>query len=48
MLIPGRLAEGGRLIAESAARRPLELGLPVLAERRYGDTLISVHALESP
>jgi 16S rRNA (guanine966-N2)-methyltransferase len=42
-LIPGRLAEGGRLICESGARRPLELTLPLLAERRYGDTLIRVH-----
>jgi 16S rRNA (guanine966-N2)-methyltransferase len=42
-LIPGRLAEGGRLITESAARRPLELSLPLTAERRYGDTLIRIH-----
>ena len=42
-LIPGRLAEGGRLICESDARRPLELGLPLVAERRYGDTLIRIH-----
>src|SRR5215211_714314 len=42
-LIPPRLAEGGRLIVESAARRPLELDLPLLVERRYGDTLIHVH-----
>jgi len=42
-LIPGRLAEGGRLITESAARRPLELSLPLAAERRYGDTLIRIH-----
>lgn len=42
-LIPPRLAEGGRVIAESAARRPLELSLPVALERRYGDTLLRVH-----
>jgi 16S rRNA (guanine966-N2)-methyltransferase len=42
-LIPGRLAEGGRLICESASRRPLELSLPLLAERRYGDTLVRIH-----
>jgi 16S rRNA (guanine(966)-N(2))-methyltransferase RsmD len=42
-LIPGRLAEGGRLICESAARQPLELSLPLLAERRYGDTLVRIH-----
>jgi 16S rRNA (guanine966-N2)-methyltransferase len=43
-LIPGRLAEAGRLICESAARHPLELSLPLLMERRYGDTLIRIHA----
>jgi 16S rRNA (guanine(966)-N(2))-methyltransferase RsmD len=42
-LIPARLAEGGRLITESAARRPLDLGLPAVAERRFGDTLIRIH-----
>jgi 16S rRNA (guanine966-N2)-methyltransferase len=45
-LIPGRLAEDGRLICESAARHPLELSLPLLAERRYGETLIRIHARE--
>jgi 16S rRNA (guanine966-N2)-methyltransferase len=44
-LIPGRLAEGGRLICESAARRPLASSLPLLSERRYGDTLIRIHHL---
>jgi 16S rRNA (guanine966-N2)-methyltransferase len=42
-LIPGRLVEGGRLIWESDAHGPLELGLPLAAERRYGDTLIRIH-----
>jgi 16S rRNA (guanine966-N2)-methyltransferase len=42
-LIPGRLAEGGRLISESDARRPLELGLRGVGERRYGDTLIRIY-----
>jgi 16S rRNA (guanine966-N2)-methyltransferase len=45
-LIPARLAEGGRLICESAARHPLELSLPLLAERRYGDTSIRIHERE--
>ena len=44
-LIPGRLAEGGRLICESAARRPIRLTMPLIVERRYGDTLIRIHAL---
>jgi 16S rRNA (guanine966-N2)-methyltransferase len=44
-LVPGRLAEGGRLICESAARRPIRLTMPLIVERRYGDTLIRIHAL---
>jgi 16S rRNA (guanine966-N2)-methyltransferase len=42
-LIPGRLADGGRLVTESAQSRPLQLGLPLLSEHRYGDTMIRVH-----
>jgi 16S rRNA (guanine966-N2)-methyltransferase len=42
-LVAPLLAEGGRLITESASRRPLELDLPLETERRYGDTLIRVH-----
>jgi 16S rRNA (guanine966-N2)-methyltransferase len=43
LLIPERLAEGGRLITENATRRPLTLGLPLLTERRFGDTLLRIH-----
>jgi 16S rRNA (guanine966-N2)-methyltransferase len=43
-LIPSRLAPGGRLIVEGAARHPLALSLPLVTERRYGDTLVRVHA----
>jgi 16S rRNA (guanine966-N2)-methyltransferase len=42
-LIHGRLAKGGRLITEGAAGRPLRLSLPLLSERRYGDTVIRIH-----
>jgi len=42
-LIPDRLTKEGRVILESAARRPLDLGLPLEVERRYGDILIRVH-----
>jgi len=45
-LIPGRLAEGGRLICESEARQPLELSLPLLAERAYGGSLFTVYPRE--
>jgi 16S rRNA (guanine966-N2)-methyltransferase len=41
--LPDHLAEGGRVIVESAARRPLELSLPLLRERRYGGTLVTFH-----
>jgi 16S rRNA (guanine(966)-N(2))-methyltransferase RsmD len=37
------LAAGARVIAESDRRDPLGLGLPLLDERRYGDTLIQIH-----
>jgi 16S rRNA (guanine966-N2)-methyltransferase len=38
------LAPGGRLMVESAPDAPLEVGLPVLRERRYGDTQVRIHA----
>jgi 16S rRNA (guanine(966)-N(2))-methyltransferase RsmD len=37
------LAPGARVVCESDRRAPLELELPLLDERRYGDTLISIH-----
>jgi 16S rRNA (guanine966-N2)-methyltransferase len=37
------LAPGSRVVSESDRRAPLELGLPLLDERRYGDTLIRIH-----
>jgi 16S rRNA (guanine966-N2)-methyltransferase len=43
--LPDHLAEGGRVIVESAARRPLELSLPLLRERRYGGTLVTFHGV---
>jgi 16S rRNA (guanine966-N2)-methyltransferase len=41
--LPGVLAPGGRVVAESDRRAPLELSLPAVHERRYGDTLIRIH-----
>jgi 16S rRNA (guanine966-N2)-methyltransferase len=38
------LAAGGRVVTESDRRAPLELDLPLTHERRYGDTLIRIHA----
>jgi len=41
--LPVVLAPGAAVVAESDRRAPLELGLPILDERRYGDTLIRIH-----
>jgi 16S rRNA (guanine966-N2)-methyltransferase len=41
--LPALLAPGARVVAESDRRAPLELGLPVVRERRYGDTLLRIH-----
>jgi len=37
------LAPGARVVVESDRRAPLKLDLPLLDERRYGDTLILIH-----
>ena len=37
------LAPGARVVTESDRRAPLDLALPVVHERRYGDTLIRIH-----
>jgi 16S rRNA (guanine966-N2)-methyltransferase len=42
-LIPRALAAGGRALLESSPKRPLDLELPLLAERSYGDTMIRVY-----
>jgi 16S rRNA (guanine966-N2)-methyltransferase len=42
-LIRGVLAESGRVMTESSPDNPLQIDLPVLTERRYGDTLIRVY-----
>jgi 16S rRNA (guanine966-N2)-methyltransferase len=38
------LAGGGRVVTESDRRAPLELAIPLIHERRYGDTLIRIHS----
>ena len=38
------LADDARVVAESDRRSPLGLELTLLDERRYGDTLIQIHA----
>jgi 16S rRNA (guanine966-N2)-methyltransferase len=42
-LIPGVLAESGRVMTESSPENPLQIELPVLTERTYGDTMIRVY-----
>jgi 16S rRNA (guanine966-N2)-methyltransferase len=42
-MIPAVLAPAGRLVSESDRRSPLDLDLPLVDERRYGDTLIRIH-----
>ncbi len=39
------LAPGARVVTESDRRDPLVLDLPLIHERRYGDTLICIHQL---
>jgi 16S rRNA (guanine966-N2)-methyltransferase len=41
--LPAVLAPGATVVAESDRRAPLALELPLLDERRYGDTLIRIH-----
>ena len=41
--LPAVLAEGARVVTESDKREPLELTLPLMRERTYGDTRIAVH-----
>jgi 16S rRNA (guanine966-N2)-methyltransferase len=41
--LPKHLRPAARVVTEGSARRPLELSLPLLAERRYGDTTIRIH-----
>ena len=41
--LPPILAVGARIVSESDRRAPLDLALPTVHERRYGDTLIRIH-----
>jgi 16S rRNA (guanine966-N2)-methyltransferase len=41
--LPAVLAPGARVVSESDRREPLELELPLVDERRYGDTVIRIH-----
>jgi 16S rRNA (guanine966-N2)-methyltransferase len=41
--LPALTAEAARIVTESDKRTPLELPLPLLTERTYGDTRIAIH-----
>jgi 16S rRNA (guanine(966)-N(2))-methyltransferase RsmD len=41
--LPPVLKPAARVVSESDRRHPLELGLPLHDERRYGDTLIRIY-----
>jgi 16S rRNA (guanine966-N2)-methyltransferase len=41
--LPKVVSDGARMVIESDKRRPLELQLPLLRERTYGDTRIAIH-----
>jgi 16S rRNA (guanine966-N2)-methyltransferase len=43
-LIERALDQGGRVVVESSSDSPLELGLPLVTARRYGDTALRIHA----
>ena len=43
MVMPSLLAPAARVVVESDRRAPLELGMQVERERRYGDTSIRIH-----
>jgi 16S rRNA (guanine966-N2)-methyltransferase len=42
------LTPQARVVSESFAKQPLRLDLPLVTERRYGDTLIVVQAAQEP
>ena len=42
-LVPPLLAPGARVAVESDRRAPLDLGLEVERQKRYGDTSITIH-----
>jgi 16S rRNA (guanine966-N2)-methyltransferase len=45
-VMPSLLRPAARVVVESDRRAPLELGMPVEQERRYGDTSIRIHRIQ--
>jgi 16S rRNA (guanine966-N2)-methyltransferase len=44
-LLPMLLSPEGRVVVESDRRAPVELALHTITQRRYGDTIITIHRL---
>jgi 16S rRNA (guanine(966)-N(2))-methyltransferase RsmD len=44
-LLAAVMASEARVVCESSTRQPLRLELPLVLERSYGDTLITVHSV---
>jgi 16S rRNA (guanine966-N2)-methyltransferase len=44
VLLPPVLTSEARVVCESSFRQPLVLDLPLVTERRYGDTLVTIHS----
>jgi 16S rRNA (guanine966-N2)-methyltransferase len=42
-LIRSALAESGRVMIESSPDNPLQMELPLLTEKTYGDTMVRIH-----
>ncbi len=42
-ILPSLLSPGARVVVESDRRAPLELAIALERQRRYGDTLITIH-----
>jgi 16S rRNA (guanine966-N2)-methyltransferase len=47
-LLPPVLEADARVVCESSQRQPLELTLPLVTKRRYGDTVIAIYRSSQP
>ena len=44
ILLPPVVTTGARIVCESSRRNPLRLGLELVTERTYGDTLVTIYS----
>jgi 16S rRNA G966 N2-methylase RsmD len=45
-LIRRTLAPGGRVMIESSPKSPIDLSLPLITDRTYGDTYVRVYGAD--